>query len=201
MYIKIIKKIILVLAFTTFLFAIINPKFGSSGAATLAYYTLLLTAFIGPVAFLFKDFRDRVIGKVFKFILDIRAELGVIMGLAAVIHAYTTLSSNNGFLVKMIFSSQVVNLFTSQMMFLTCGLIAFIFTLPLLLTSFEKVKEILGTNWYHLHKLIYVIVALGVVHGEMIKNRSGSWTSTVIIFGLYLSLQLYMFWKKRQTVG
>ena len=190
MYTNIIKKIILVLGFTVLLFAIINPIFGKTGASTLAYYTLLLTAFIGPVAFLFRDYKEKYIGKVIGFILNIRAELGTLMGLAAVGHVYTMLSGNNGFLIKMILSSPM-SLFTTQMMFVTAGLIAFILTLPLLLTSFAKAKDILGANWYRLHKLIYIIVFFGVIHGEMIK-KSGSWTSILAILGLYLALHVYM---------
>ena len=191
MYTNIIKKIILVLGFTVLLFAIINPVFGKAGASTLAYYTLLLTAFIGPVAFIFRDYKEKAIGKIIGFILSIRAELGTLMGLAAVGHVYTMLSGNNGFLFKMILSSPV-SLFTTQMMFVTAGLIAFILTLPLLLTSFAKAKDILGANWYRLHKLIYIIVVFGVIHGEMIKNKNGNWTLTIIILGLYLTLHVYM---------
>jgi len=44
------------------------------------------------------------------------------------------------------------------------GLAAYILLLPLALTSTRKMVQRLGRNWKKLHRLIYVIAVLGVIH-------------------------------------
>ena len=48
--------------------------------------------------------------------------------------------------------------------FITAGLISFLGLIPLAVTSTNKMIRRLGKNWLRLHKLIYPIVIIGVVH-------------------------------------
>ena len=48
--------------------------------------------------------------------------------------------------------------------FITVGFTAFILLTPLAVTSTNKMMKRLGKNWKKLHKLIYVIAMLGVLH-------------------------------------
>jgi len=48
--------------------------------------------------------------------------------------------------------------------FITLGMLAFILLLPLAFTSNKKMMKRLGQRWKSLHKLIYVIAILGVLH-------------------------------------
>jgi sulfoxide reductase heme-binding subunit YedZ len=48
--------------------------------------------------------------------------------------------------------------------FITAGFSAFILLLPLAATSTQAMMKRLGRNWQRLHRLIYVIASLGVVH-------------------------------------
>jgi len=48
--------------------------------------------------------------------------------------------------------------------FITLGFIAFVLLMPLALTSTNKMIRRLKKNWAKLHKLIYLIAVLGVVH-------------------------------------
>lgn len=48
--------------------------------------------------------------------------------------------------------------------FITLGMLAFILLLPLALTSNRGMMRRLGQNWKKLHRLIYLIAVLGVLH-------------------------------------
>ena len=48
--------------------------------------------------------------------------------------------------------------------YITFGMLAFTLLLPLALTSTKKMMKRLGKRWKPLHKLVYVIATLGVLH-------------------------------------
>jgi sulfoxide reductase heme-binding subunit YedZ len=48
--------------------------------------------------------------------------------------------------------------------FITVGFSAFVLLLPLAATSNQRMMKKLGRNWQRLHRLIYLIASLGVVH-------------------------------------
>ncbi len=48
--------------------------------------------------------------------------------------------------------------------FITVGMLAFLLMTPLALTSFRAAIRKLGRNWQRLHKLIYPLTMLGVLH-------------------------------------
>ena len=48
--------------------------------------------------------------------------------------------------------------------FITVGMLAFVLLLPLALTSTNAMIKRLGRNWIRLHRLVYVIPMLGVLH-------------------------------------
>lgn len=48
--------------------------------------------------------------------------------------------------------------------FITAGMLAFLLMTPLALTSFRAAMRKLGRNWQRLHKLIYPLTLLGVLH-------------------------------------
>lgn len=48
--------------------------------------------------------------------------------------------------------------------FITLGMLAFLFLTPLAFTSTKKMMKRLGKRWKSLHKLVYVIAVLGVLH-------------------------------------
>lgn len=48
--------------------------------------------------------------------------------------------------------------------YITLGMLAFILLLPLAVTSTKKMMKRLGKRWKSLHKLIYAIAILGVLH-------------------------------------
>lgn len=48
--------------------------------------------------------------------------------------------------------------------FITVGFAAFMLLIPLAATSNQRMMKKLGRNWQRLHRLVYVIAGLGVVH-------------------------------------
>lgn len=48
--------------------------------------------------------------------------------------------------------------------YITVGFLAFVLLLPLAITSTKKMIHRLGKRWHKLHKLIYIIAILGVLH-------------------------------------
>lgn len=48
--------------------------------------------------------------------------------------------------------------------YITIGIAAYVLLLPLAFTSTNKMMKRLGKNWKRLHKLIYIIATLGVLH-------------------------------------
>jgi sulfoxide reductase heme-binding subunit YedZ len=48
--------------------------------------------------------------------------------------------------------------------FITAGMVAYTLLIPLAITSTKKMMRLLKHNWKRLHKLVYVITALGILH-------------------------------------
>ncbi len=48
--------------------------------------------------------------------------------------------------------------------YITVGFAAFLLMLPLALTSFNRVQRKMGKRWFVLHRVVYVVAILGVIH-------------------------------------
>jgi sulfoxide reductase heme-binding subunit YedZ len=89
--------------------------------------------------------------------------------------------------------------------FILVGFTAFMLLLPLAMTSTNKmIKRIGAKRWQQLHKLIYVIVSLGVLHYFWMKAGKHDFTQPVIfavVVTLLLALRVYWALQKHnQTV-
>lgn len=71
--------------------------------------------------------------------------------------------------------------------FVTVGFAAFVLFLPLAFTSTNAMVRRLGRNWQRLHRLVYVIAILGVVHFWWLVKRD---LTEPVIFALVLSILL-----------
>jgi sulfoxide reductase heme-binding subunit YedZ len=69
------------------------------------------------------------------------------------------------------------------------GLAAFIILVPLALTSTRGWVERLGKNWKRLHRLVYVVAAIGVMHYVWAAKSQAS-TTVPLIFGAVLAVLL-----------
>lgn len=75
-----------------------------------------------------------------------------------------------------------------QRPFIAIGMLAFFLLIPLAVTSTNKmIKRLSGKNWARLHKLIYLIAILGVIHFWMIVKSDVFYP---LLFGLVLAVLL-----------
>jgi len=92
--------------------------------------------------------------------------------------------------------------------FITVGFIAFVLLIPLAVTSTNAmVRRLGGKQWQWLHRLVYVIAPIGILHFWWMKAGKHNFTQP-IIFGLIVLtlLGVRLYWKlekrpKRGQVG
>ena len=82
--------------------------------------------------------------------------------------------------------------------FVTVGFAAYLLVLPLAATSTNSMVRRLGRNWQRLHRLIYVIATLGVVHFWWLVKRD---VTEPLLFALALAvlLGIRVFWHAREA--
>lgn len=82
--------------------------------------------------------------------------------------------------------------------FITVGFGAFLLLLPLAVTSNKAMVRRLGHNWQRLHRLVYAIGLLGVLHYWWLVKRD---LTEPVIFALVLAVLLgaRMIWRMRQS--
>lgn len=73
--------------------------------------------------------------------------------------------------------------------FITVGFTAFILLIPLAYTSRQSLMKKLGRNWQRLHKLVYVIASLGVLHYWWLVKKD---ITQPLIYGCALAVLLAM---------
>jgi len=87
--------------------------------------------------------------------------------------------------------------------FITVGFIAFVLLIPLAVTSTNAmVKRLGGKRWLWLHRLIYVIAPLGILHFWWMKAGKNDFQEP-IIFGAIVALLLAMrvYWSYVKKTG
>jgi sulfoxide reductase heme-binding subunit YedZ len=88
--------------------------------------------------------------------------------------------------------------------FITVGFIAFMLLLPLAITSNNAmIRRLGGKQWQLLHRLIYLIAPLGVLHYFWMKAGKNLWLQPLIfaaIVGGLLGVRLYWRFKSKATI-
>lgn len=85
--------------------------------------------------------------------------------------------------------------------FVTVGFIAFVLLIPLASTSANRMIRLLGgKRWQWLHRLIYLIAPLGILHYWWIKAGKHNFTQP-IIFGVIVAVLLLMrvYWSRTKA--
>ena len=72
--------------------------------------------------------------------------------------------------------------------FIMAGMAAFVLLIPLAVTSTRKMMRRLGKRWKQLHRMIYLIAALGVLHYFLLIKAG--WFEPAIYLLVYLILML-----------
>ena len=84
--------------------------------------------------------------------------------------------------------------------FITVGFAAFVLLVPLAITSTNRMIRRLGRRWSQLHRLVYLIAILGVVHFWWLKedknDLSEPWLYAGIVAALLLFRLLYPAWQR-----
>lgn len=88
--------------------------------------------------------------------------------------------------------------------FITVGFAAFVLLLPLAVTSTNKIMKRLGRRWKMLHRLIYVIAVLAILHFWWMRAGKQNFAQP-ILFGsiiiLLLASRVIFWWRSNNRVG
>jgi sulfoxide reductase heme-binding subunit YedZ len=130
------------------------------------------------------------------WIIRLRRMLGLYAFFYAFLHFMTFLWFDHFFELDEMFSDVL------KRPFITVGFSAFVLLIPLALTSSNAmIKRLGGKRWQRLHRLVYLIAPLGVLHYFWMKagkhDFTQPWLFAVIVFSL---LALRVFWRWRSNV-
>jgi sulfoxide reductase heme-binding subunit YedZ len=88
--------------------------------------------------------------------------------------------------------------------FITVGFIAFVLLIPLAATSTQGMIRRLGRNWARLHKLIYAIAPLAILHYWWMKAGKHNFEQPIVwgcVVAVLLGLRVFWSWSRsRQAV-
>lgn len=141
--------------FITLVIGAVNNTLGTNPVETMTHETgewtlrfLLLTLLITPLR--------RLSGK--SWLIKLRRMLGLYAFFYACLHFITYIWFDQ------YFDWMEVVRDIPKRPFITVGFTAFVLLIPLAVTSNNKMIRLLKKNWVKLHKLVYVIAVLGVLH-------------------------------------
>jgi sulfoxide reductase heme-binding subunit YedZ len=85
----------------------------------------------------------------------------------------------------------------SERYFILAGMAAFILLIPVTITSTDKMMRRLGKNWRRVHRLVYVIAILSLLHFWLLTKRGvfDPYPATGGVF-LLLAWRIRFAWKK-----
>jgi sulfoxide reductase heme-binding subunit YedZ len=86
--------------------------------------------------------------------------------------------------------------------FIAVGFTALVLLVPLVVTSTDRMMRQLGRWWGRLHRLIYVVALLAVLHFWWMKSGKNNLQEPMIIalvMGLLLGARLVFLWRSRRT--
>lgn len=163
-----------------------NPiEFIEHSTGTWALVFLLLSLSMTPIRLL--------TGQVWQ--IQLRRLLGLWMFFYACLHITTYIWLDFGFL----FDEILEDVFEHPRILV--GFLAFVMTIPLALTSNSFMMKKLKTKWKTLHKTVYLIAILAVLHFLLLVKRD--LTEPVyyaIALAILLGIRVYFHYKKRKAV-
>ncbi|WP_426175804.1 sulfite oxidase heme-binding subunit YedZ [Massilia sp. TWR1-2-2] len=125
------------------------------------------------------------------WLVKLRREIGLFAFFYAFLHFMTFLWFDHFFDVAELWKDVV------KRPFITVGFIAFVLLIPLAVTSTNgMIRRLGGKRWQWLHRLIYLIAPLGILHFWWMKAGKNDFQEP-IIFGAIVAvlLGLRMYWK------
>lgn len=166
----------------------INDTLGANPAETLTRETgewtlrfLLITLLVTPLR--------KILHK--PWLIKLRRMLGLFVFFYAVMHFLTYIWFDHFFDLNEIIKDVI------KRPFITVGFTAFLLLIPLALTSSNKMMRRLKKNWVKLHKLIYLIAVLGLLH--FILMVKADYLQPIIYSFILLPLLVYRAYQERKN--
>ncbi|TFW16555.1 sulfite oxidase heme-binding subunit YedZ [Duganella callida] len=164
---------------------LVDPlEFITRGTGDWTLYFLCFTLAVTPLRRLSK----------WNWLIKLRRMLGLFMFFYGLLHFMTFLWFDHFFDVQEMWKDVL------KRPFITVGFIAFVLLIPLAVTSTNAmVKRLGGKRWQWLHRLIYVIAPLAILHFWWMKAGKHDFIQPTI-FGVILSVLLLMrvWWAARK---
>jgi sulfoxide reductase heme-binding subunit YedZ len=88
--------------------------------------------------------------------------------------------------------------------FITVGFIAFVLLVPLAATSTQAMIKRLGRNWARLHKLIYAIAPLAILHYWWMKAGKHNFEQPIVwgcVVAMLLGLRVFWSWNRTRQAA
>ena len=167
-----------------------NPiEFITRNTGDWTLYFLCITLAITPLRRLSK----------WNWLIKLRRMLGLFAFFYAALHFTTFLWFDHFFDVSEMLKDVV------KRPFITVGFAAFVLLIPLAITSTNgMVKRLGGKRWQWLHRLIYVIASLGILHYWWMKAGKHDFEQPIIfgiIVAVLLLVRIFWAWQKRSKAN
>ena len=167
-----------------------NPiEFITRNTGDWTLYFLCITLAVTPLRRLLK----------WPWLVRLRRMLGLYTFFYASLHFITFLWFDHAFDAQEMFKDVV------KRPFITVGFAAFVLLLPLALTSTNgMVRRLGGKRWQALHRLIYAISMLGILHFFWMRAGKNNFAEPILfgsIVGLLLLLRLWWALSQRRAAG
>jgi sulfoxide reductase heme-binding subunit YedZ len=162
-------------------------EFITRGTGDWVLYFLCITLAVTPLR--------RITG--WNWLVRLRRMLGLFAFFYAFLHFMTFLWFDHFFDVAEMWKDVL------KRPFITVGFTAFVLLIPLAVTSTNgMVRRLGGKRWQWLHRLIYLIAPLGILHFWWMKAAKHNFTEP-IIFGVIVALLLgvRLYWKSTKSAA
>jgi sulfoxide reductase heme-binding subunit YedZ len=177
------------MVFLTLTGALVEPlEFITRGTGDWVLYLLCITLAVTPLR--------RLSG--WNWLLKLRRMAGLFVFFYAFLHFMTFLWFDHFFDLAEMWKDVL------KRPFITVGFIAFVLLIPLAATSTNgMIRRLGGKRWQWLHRLIYLIAPLGILHFWWMKAGKHNFTQPIIfgvIVGLLLGFRLVWRWNAARRV-
>lgn len=162
-------------------------EFVTHGTGDWALYLLCATLAITPLR--------RFTG--WNWLIRLRRMLGLYTFFYALMHFLTFLWADHGFDFGAMWKDVL------KRPFITVGFIAFVLLLPLAATSTNAMIKRLGRRWAQLHRLIYLIAPLAILHYWWMKAGKHNFEQPIVwgtVVAVLLGLRVVWSWSRTRSL-
>jgi sulfoxide reductase heme-binding subunit YedZ len=161
-------------------------EFVTHGTGDWALYLLCATLTVTPLR--------RLTG--WNWLIRLRRLLGLYTFFYGALHFLTFLWADHGFDVGAMWKDVL------KRPFITVGFIAFVLLVPLAATSTNAMIKRLGRRWAQLHRLIYLIAPLAILHYWWMKAGKHNFEQPIVwgtVVAVLLGLRVYWSWSRTRA--